>query len=198
MKVVVVAHHTRDWEPLAEAVDADEVFVDEGWNGALWNHRRALCYAARSAQRVWVLEDDALPDIDFRLRAEEWGWRFPNELISGYLGRGRPEGFQREIQYGIQDANQRRQDFMTLRTLVHGVCYSVPPRRVRALQADLRPSRGRAADFGIGAAWNRPVLYTIPSLVDHRDEKPVEQHPDGEERTETRTAWVPPKLLTTW
>lgn len=198
VKIVIVAHHTRYWEPLAEAVDADEVFVDRGWKGALWNHRQALCYASRTRERVWIMEDDAIPDIDFRARAQEWDERFPRELISGYLGRERPVSFQREIKYGIQDAMQRRQDFITLRTLVHGVCYSIPSNKVNKMVSDLRPSTGRAADFAIGAAWKRPVLYTIPSLVDHGDDEPVEKHPDGETRTSGRTAWVPPKLPATW
>lgn len=190
--LVVIAHHSRatQAEALAATVGADRVMTDYGSHGARWAHSQALLWASGRRERVWVLEDDALAPHDFRARAEAWGERFPSDLVSGYLGRQRPPQHQGQIRSKLTAADARGLDWITLPTLVHGVCYSLP---ARASGGVLRSLPNGAADFAIGAAWGKPPIYTVPSLVDHADGPTVEKHPDGQPRKPGRRAWRPPE-----
>lgn len=71
--------------------------VSEGDHGANWNHRRAIVWAAEQTCRVVVLEDDALPVHGFTEKITEWLTRFPDDMLSFYLGTGRPPQYQKEI-----------------------------------------------------------------------------------------------------
>ena len=190
--LVVIAHHSRgaQAEALAGRVGADAVLTDYGSHGARWAHQQALLWATTRRERVWVLEDDALAPHDFKERAAEWGRRFPTDLVSGYLGRRRPPQYQGLIRAKLAVADARGPDWITLPTLVHGVCYSLPARTSGGVLRSLPPG---APDFAIGAAWGRPPIYTVPSLVDHADGPSVEKHPDGQTRRPGRTAWRPPE-----
>ncbi|WP_269929124.1 hypothetical protein [Kocuria massiliensis] len=185
--VAVVAHHTRHSEAvdLMNHVNGATLFVDDDYHGSLWNHRRALQWADSIGERVWIMEDDAVPDRDFAEHAHHWATRYPNELISGYLGRSRPPQWQHRIESLLAHGD----DHVRLPQLIHGVCYSIPPEETGRVLAGLQDG---PADYAIGDAWDRDVLYTVPSLVDHADGEPVEKHPDGTKRTPGRTAWVPP------
>lgn len=186
-RVVVVAHHARrqQAEALAESLEA-QLLMDEEGRGAWWNHRRALRWAADQDERVVIMEDDALPVPVFRERAAAVLARWPEELVSFYLGTGRPPQYQARIQGLLADCD----DHIVLDTLIHGVCYSVPPGGLHRLLAE---PTGYQVDLSIGGVWGRPVVYTVPSLVDHADGPPVERHFDRQPRTEPRRAWrLPP------
>ena len=71
--------------------------VSEGDHGANWNHRRAIVWAAEQTCRVVVFEDDALPVHGFTEKITEWLTRFPDDMLSFYLGTGRPSQYQKEI-----------------------------------------------------------------------------------------------------
>ena len=189
---VVVAHHSRLDQAygLAGRVGAAHVSVDYESRGARWGHLQALRWASARRERVWILEDDALAPADFLDRASEWSARFPDELVSGYLGRQRPPQLQGQIRSKVAVAEARGLDWLTLPTLIHGVCYSIPTGSVGRVVRDLPPG---AADYAVGQAWGRPPIYTLPSLVDHADGATVEQHPDGQTRRPGRTAWRPPE-----
>ena len=190
--LVIVAHHSRrdQAEALAARVGADHVSVDWESRGARWGHLQALLWASAQRRRVWIMEDDAVAPTDFKARAAEWQGRFPGDLVSGYLGRQRPPQFQGQIRSKLAAAEARGLDWLSLPTLIHGVCYSIPTGSVGRVVRDL-PSG--AADYAVGQAWGHPPIYTIPSLVDHADGLPVERHPDGQTRRPGRTAWRPPK-----
>ena len=189
---VVVAHHSRLDQAygLAGRVGAAHVSVDYESRGARWGHLQALKWASARRERVWILEDDALAPHDFKERATEWGRRFPTDLVSGYLGRMRPPQYQGLISAKLAVADARGLDWITLPTLVHGVCYSLPARTSGGVLRSMPPG---APDFAIGAAWGRSPIYTVPSLVDHADGPSVEKHPDGQTRRPGRTAWRPPE-----
>jgi hypothetical protein len=163
------------------------LLIDYGNHGANWNHRRALEWAAEQTCRVVVLEDDALPVHGFSEKVTDWLARFPDDMLSFYLGTGRPPQYQKEIAEMLVDVDRACGDHIALSKLIHGVCYSPPQGRLtRMLNAW---NKTLAADYAVGEAFGGRVIYPCYSLVDHADLPTVERHPDNEPRTERRRAW---------
>ncbi|MCW0944179.1 hypothetical protein RZ024_21620 [Citrobacter freundii] len=188
VKFVVVGHHSRKGhaQRLAALLDA-HLLIDDGNHGANWNHRRALEWAACQPCRVVVLEDDAMPVPWFAELVVDWLTRFPDDMLSFYLGTGRPPQYQKEIAGMLVDADRVCGDHIVLSKLIHGVCYSPPLGNVaRMLNAW---NKTLAADYAVGEAFGGRVIYPCYSLVDHADLPTVERHPDNEPRTERRRAW---------
>lgn len=188
VRFVVVGHHSRrDMATcLARRLNA-HLLIDEGDNGANANHRRALEWAASQDCRVVVLEDDAQPVDGFASMMAAWFARFPDNLISFYLGTGRPPQYQMQIAERLVSADKNRDDFITMSRLVHGVCYSVPPHFLPRVLA--RWDNSKAADYAVGDAFGGVVVYPCYSLVDHADGLAAEIPHDGMPRTERRKAW---------
>ncbi|WP_413730801.1 hypothetical protein [Sodalis sp. RH22] len=180
----VVGHHARREmaERLAETLGA-HLLIDEGDHGANWNHRRANEWAVEQSKRVVILEDDAIPVAGFKELAADWCAKHSDDLLSFYLGTGRPRHWQSIIKKKLA----AEKPFITLPTLIHGVCYSIPPQHISRIIE--KWPRHLAADYAVGSAWGRDVIYPCQSLVDHADGVSVERHPDGEPRTERRRAW---------
>ncbi|HCD8152699.1 TPA: hypothetical protein QCG56_002218 [Enterobacter cancerogenus] len=189
MLIAIVAHHSRRTmaEELASKLEADIVFMDEHSAGANSNHLRALRWAAEQSDRVIIIEEDALPVEGFRDKAQDWLVRFPDDMLSFYLGTGRPPQYQKEIAGMLVDADRVCADHIVLSKLIHGVCYSPPQGRLgRMLSAW---NKTLAADYAVGEAFGGRVIYPCYSLVEHADMPAVERHPDNEPRTERRRAW---------
>ncbi|WP_241276805.1 hypothetical protein [Enterobacter bugandensis] len=188
IKFVVVGHHSRigHAQRLASLLDA-HLLIDDGNRGANWNHRRAIEWAAEQPCRVVVLEDDALPVEGFTEKVTDWLARFPDDMLSFYLGTGRPPQYQMQIAERLIVADKTQADYITLPRLIHGVCYSVPPQHINRVLS--RWDNSKPADYAVGDAWGGAVVYPCYSLVDHDDLPTVERHPDNEPRTERRRAW---------
>lgn len=185
--VIIVAHHSRlaMAKCLAEFVGSSCIVTDSEDRGAAYTHRLALEMAADIGERVVIMEDDAIPVTDFHSIAQHWFDRHPDDLISFYLGTGRPFRWMPHVDACLKDAAAHQHDYINLPVLIHGVCYSIPANNVRRVLARMR---GNQADYAIGAAWGSPIVYPVESLVEHRDGPPVERHPDGEPRVEKRVA----------
>lgn len=188
IKFVVVGHHTRlgHAQRLAALLHA-HLLVDDDNHGANWNHRRALEWAAEQTCRIVVVEDDAMPVDLFFAPVTSWLKRFPDSLISFYLGTGRPPQYQMQIAERLIVADKTQADYITLPRLIHGVCYSVPPQHIERVIS--RWDRSKPADYAVGDAYGGAVVYPCYSLVDHADGESVERHPDSAPRTERRRAW---------
>ncbi|MFT1006361.1 hypothetical protein ACMGLI_13630 [Enterobacter hormaechei] len=188
IKLVVVGHVSRivHAQRLAAMLDA-HLLIDDGNHGANWNHRRALEWAAEQTCRVVVLEDDAIPVPLFAELVVDWLARFPEALVSFYLGTGRPPQYQIQIAERLIVADKTQADYITLPRLIHGVCYSVPPQHIERVLS--RWDSSKPADYAVGDAYGGAVVYPCYSLVDHADGEPVERHPDLAPRTERRRAW---------
>lgn len=188
VKFVVVGHNSRIDHALCLAMRLDaHLLIDYGNHGANWNHRRALEWAAEQTCRVVVLEDDALPVHGFAEKVTYWLARFPDDMLSFYLGTGRPPQYQKEIAGMLVESDRVNADYLVLSKLIHGVCYSPPQGRLaRMLKAW---NKTLAADYAVGEAFGGRVIYPCYSLVDHADLPTVERHPDNEPRTERRRAW---------
>ena len=189
MLIAIVAHHSRRAmaNDLASKLEADSIFMDEHSAGANANHLRALSWAAEQSDRVIIIEEDALPVDGFRDKAQDWLARFPDDMLSFYLGTGRPPQYQKEIAGMLVEADRVNADYLVLSKLIHGICYSPPQGRLaRMLNAW---NKTLAADYAVGEAFGGRVIYPCYSLVDHADLPTVERHPDTEPRTERRRAW---------
>lgn len=186
--IVVVGHHSRrDMAMrLAEQLDA-HLLIDEDGNGANWNHRRAIEWAGQQDRRVVVIEDDAQPVAGFQLLAQEWVDKFPDNICSFYLGTGRPPQYQTQIAASLIEADKKQGDYITMDRLFHGVCYSPPSSGISTILKNWNSTK--AADYAVGDALGRKVIYPCYSLVDHADGVTVEKHPDNEPRNERRRAW---------
>ena len=134
-----------------------------------------------------MLEDDALPVVGFTEQVGEWLNRFPDSLVSFYLGTGRPPQYQLQIAERLINADKVRSDFIMLQRLIHGVCYSIPPQSISRVLSQW--DRSKPADYAVGDAYGGVVVYPCWWLVDHADGEPVERHPDSAPRTERRRAW---------
>lgn len=185
MQVIIVGHRKRihHVNALLSALPNSCAVVDYDSRGAHWGHREALLIARMYEGRSIIMEDDAIPVQGFMDKAAEWIERWPNELISFYLGTGRPPEWQAWLDSAVKRGGDQKH--IVLPTLIHGVCYTIPPRHIHRVITRLRPG---PADFAVGEAWGAPVLYPIESLVEHRDETPVEVHLDGQPRIEVRKA----------
>ncbi|MCX0499727.1 hypothetical protein [Erwinia billingiae] len=188
IKIVVVGHHLRRKMAvrLAESMDA-HLLIDEEDRGANWNHRRAIEWAGQQDCRVVIVEDDAQPVLGFLLMAQDWVDKFLDNICSFYLGTGRPPQYQMQIAASLIDADKRKGDYITMDRLIHGVCYSPPQSGISTILKNW--NRTKPADYAVGDALGRKVIYPCYSLVDHADELPVEKHPDNEPRNERRRAW---------
>lgn len=188
IKFVVVGHHTRrhQAEQLAWMLRA-HLLIDEGQHGANWNHRRAIEWASEQSCRVVIVEDDALPVSGFTDKVADWLARFPDDLLSFYLGTGRPPQYQLEIAMKLIEADKRQGEYITMNRLIHGVCYSVPQSKLQ--QVISRWNHGAPADYAVGDACGGSVIYPCYSLVEHADAPAVERHPDNTPRNERRRAW---------
>ncbi|BEM76394.1 bacteriophage protein [Serratia marcescens] len=188
IKYVIVAHPARREQATALAHRTGGfLLMDYEERGANWNHHRAWQWAAEQTDRVVVIEDDAKPVAGFERLVPYWLSRFPDQLISFYLGTGRPPQYQMEIATKLVGADKVRADHIVLRRLVHGVCYSVPPALIPKVIS--RWDERKPADYAVGDAIGGDVIYPCYSLVDHADGLPVERPRDLAPRTERRTAW---------
>lgn len=163
------------------------MLVDEIGVGANEMHRRAIVWAAEQSERVIVMEDDALPVAGFTELVSTWLESFPDNLVSFYLGTGRPPQYQQQIAQKLIDADKHHADHITLPRLVHGVCYSVPPAHLE--QVLKRWESHKAADYAVGDAWGGVVVYPCWSLVNHDDGPSVERPWNNGLRRERRVAW---------
>lgn len=188
VRFVVVAHQSRigHAQRLVSQLDAHLV-LDDGDHGANWNHRRAIEWAAEQYERVVIIEDDAMPVPGFVDKVTQWLSRFPEDMLSFYLGTGRPPQHQKEIAGMLVDADRVNADYLALGKLIHGVCYSPPRNRLKHMLSAW--NKALAADYAVGEAYGGRVVYPCYSLVDHADLPTVERHPDSEPRTERRRAW---------
>ena len=188
IKCVVVGHHSRrEMAGHLAGVLGAHLLIDDGDHGANWNHRRAIGWASQQDCRVVIMEDDALLLPGFTDSVREWLARFPDNLISFYLGTGRPPQYQQQIAASLIDADKRRGDYIMMDRLIHGVCYSPPVSGLSRIMQNW--NRTKAADYAVGDALGGKVIYPCYSLVDHADGVTVERHHDNEPRNERRRAW---------
>lgn len=193
----VIGHVSRQAE--AEQLTAQlgaRLFLDTATHGAKWNHDRALDWGRTLHGHLLVVEDDAQPVTGFLQQVTEWVNENPADLISYYLGTGYPPSYQPRIRHLLTTAIDR----ILLPTLIHAVAYSIPCHFIP-------PVGPGKADTALGKAWrqttNRPIIYTVPSLVNHTDHDSIQnrghrQLPRTAHRLPGGHQQTPPEETTHW
>lgn len=193
IRIGIVAHTSRveQAKQLAADVRADFISIDNGMMGCDANHR-AVQYHLAGMGSTWsvILEDDAIPVKGFRDQLEQALSVAPSPVASLYLGRKRPPHWQKRISTAVSRAEQTDASWIVGTHLLHAVGYAI---RTTLIPHLLAYDSHHPADYHIGS-WarsnNHPVSYTYPSLVNHLDGPTIVEHPDRQQRTPGRTAWL--------
>jgi hypothetical protein len=189
----VVGHEQRliDATELANQLGA-VVTIDDGSHGADANHLKAWDITS-TLDSEWscVIEDDALPVRGFTAQAEAALAVSPADVVSFYLGRGKPKRWQQRIPAALAAADRELAHWITSDYLLHAVAVAMRT-ELREPWLDWAPTSTLPIDERLGR-WCRiqrlSIAYTTPSLVDHADGPTLVTHRDGQPRTMARTAW---------
>lgn len=173
----VMSHPDREgWvRRLIDQQVADVVVTDhEGWGENVTGNLTWRLLSKTEAEWAIVLQDDALPIVDFREHASAALRLVPADVgvVSFYTGTSRPMRIQAGLQEAIALADKEHASWLYYSYLLWGVAVAI---RVVDLPDYLQWSDKRddlLYDDRIGkwsAMRGKRVYYTHPSLVDHRD-----------------------------
>jgi GR25 family glycosyltransferase involved in LPS biosynthesis len=214
--VGVVAHNKRSdvAHQLMEDAGAMYMSVDNGTRGCTKNHRQVWTHLSkRNSEYCVVLEDDAVLCDDFPAQLEAALAVAPADIVSLYLGTGRPvwyelngRGSARQLQplleQTILQAEQQDASFITTHRLFHAVGVAIKTSLVQSMLDHTRdlPHPMDAAISDWCHTHGHQVAYTVPSLVDHADTASIHRHADDgvpytqqrkAHRFGARTQWTP-------
>lgn len=189
--VIVVTHPSRreNVDKIAAAVDGTVIcVVDHHGQGASAMHKYAnkvACRMCNEDTRAIIMEDDAIPVVGFAEKALAAINKYPDKMVSFYLGTSRPANWQLQVDNEL--AKYPAAEVVRLPKLIHGVCYTMPEAMYSRVSIDMNTKR--PADFAVSESFINPeVIYLVRSLVQHADGPSVESHADAQLRTEKRVA----------
>ena len=190
--VGVVAHTLRadQARQLAKTVNANFLSIDDGSLGCDDNHEAVQAHLA-ALTSTWsvILEDDAQPVPGFRQQLVEALPLSPSPIVSMYLGKCRPPWAQRHVQSAIEAADLENADWIIGTHLLHGVGYAIRTELLPSLMHYPTPLPVDQHITRWAQAFGHTIAYTWPSLVDHKDQPTIVNHPDGHPRPPGRVAW---------
>lgn len=169
----VVTHHSRremGWS-LARRVGGI-LLEDDGTLGEYENHRRAWAdFGLDSATHICVLQDDAVPILNFVNTAHQAIAARPDDLVSLYVGTGRP-GPDAVLKNAQVNAERYAGAWLEDVNLLWGVGVVMPAEWAYRF-SEHEPEGLDYYDNRLGFWWKRrtgrKVQYVWPSLVDHAD-----------------------------
>lgn len=158
---------------LSDLVDADFLSVDDGSLGCTQNHARAWRqHATKPADWNLNLEDDAVPVEQFRDQLDKALEVAPTPIVSLYLGGGYiGDDLTRAL---LDDASSIGAHWAVIQgAIFHAVALAVR-QEILAPMTEYLGTRTEAVDSAL-SSWalsnSYEIGYSIPSLVDHVDEK---------------------------
>jgi GR25 family glycosyltransferase involved in LPS biosynthesis len=158
---------------LAGLVDADFLSVDDGSLGCTQNHTRAWRqHAENPAAWNLNLEDDAVPVEHFRDQLDKALAVAPTPIVSLYLGGGYiGDNLTRAL---LDRAETTGAHWAVAHGQIHHAVALAVREEVLAPMIEHLATRTLAVDTML-SSWalrnSHDVAYSIPSLVDHADEK---------------------------
>jgi len=188
MEVVIAAHPKRARMALDTAERSDASMIIWDHSNDEWNtHSRALDII--DSEHGVILQDDALPVPGFYDAAEQAIEQYPDAIISFYVGTGRP--MQRSVRKAISQADRQGASWLRHDDLLWGVGIALPSKYIPSI---LKFDYQLPYDQRLGA-WARendvPVMYTWPSLVDHRDTEGLVKHHSAKVKRVAHRTGVP-------
>jgi len=180
ISAVVMAHKDRIHHARALAADVGARIV---WDRGLGeNDTGDRAWQATSLDADWavVLQDDAVP-VPYLLQTLQAGLRgAPRTCVGLYVGTSYPQPSGR-VSAGVEEARRRGASWLEHPSLLWGVGVAIPVEHVGPMLEFVEHST-LPYDRRIGSYFKhikRPVRYTFPSLVDHRDEPTLLSPADG-------------------
>lgn len=200
--IVVMAHPSRraSAELLAQTVDASLIVWDLGdgeWDTASRAWRAGLALANDlDVSHVLVIQDDAIPVDHLREHILEMLDDAPTReaAFSLYLGKVKPARWVTNVEFAVRLAEREGCAWLTATHLLHGVAVVLPARVIEPMlswcEKPTLPYDERIGTW-IRRVWQKPTLYTVPSLVDHDDSlATLVEHADDVRRSpKGRVAW---------
>lgn len=195
VRLGVVAHTSRAEQAhaLQEQVQAVYLSMDNGALGCNANHCKVWTWLSEhpgDADWLVVMEDDCVPVPDFNDQLGMILDAAPTDVVSLYLGSGRPPAWQDRVLKALTAAEAIDAHFALCRKCLHGVAVAIRTHHVPDLLEYLN-NTNQPVDYSIGD-WadinNIPVSYPIPSICDHLDTPTLFEHPDRLPRTTPRKA----------
>jgi hypothetical protein len=179
--VVIVAHPHRKAlaQALGEQTQAEAIIWDDCNRGAQGNHRQAWRWVTTNTHlydRVLILEDDAQVTPDFLYQLQLLELALPTDGITSlYLGTGRPPHWQLAIMDALTSLPSPEHCYLESDTLLSAVAYLATVDVFSELLAttDDGPIPIDEQITRYLRCTEQTVRYTVPSLVEHRDETPV-------------------------
>ena len=177
----VMAHRKR--EQFVEQLSARlEVTHDVVWDmrNDRWDTgRRSLMAYDREASHHVVLQDDAVLPVGFAQACANIAAVLPDNPVCFYFGAGRRYKTQMPTLYA--NAKTQRAQFIARQGPHWGVAVMLPTKHIRSV-ATFGTQRTDVANYDLKIArWylrNKTLCYyTVPSLVDHRDESKYGPNP---------------------
>ncbi len=178
----VMAHERRSlW--VSELLDSLDRPVPVAWDreSDVWE-TGSRAWALFDPRADWhlVIQDDVrvVPDLLARTAALLDGLEHRGP-VSLYIGRGRPR--QAAVRRAVADSVG---GWVTMPWLLWGPAFALPTAQIPRMLAACRVG-SREYDRRISNYFERqhiPTLYTLPCLVDHRDEGSLLGHDRGVER----------------
>lgn len=146
--------------------------MDNGFLGEWRNHRRALEWCrSQDATHALVLQDDAVPVDGFLDHVQEAARRRPDDLISLYVGTGRP--WAGSVLEAVEEARRSHASWLVADGPVWGVGIVWPVSCINDFLSWSELWRHRLPYDQRAHAWSqvtgRRCYYTWPSLVNHAD-----------------------------
>lgn len=168
-----------------DRIGPTRIAYDQHLDGAEVNHTRALALAVPSCDWHMVVEDDAVLSSRLSELLPEALEQYPDHIVSAYTGqlfpRHRQDDFIRAAESGVD---------LVADYVAHGVANAYPSGIVDSLIDWIDPG-GIPVDEQISRFAQHhsiPVVYLMPSLVDHRDEGSVLPATDWQPRKPGRRA----------
>lgn len=148
-----------------------------------WKNGRA-CWESADSDADWhmVIQDDAIAAPDLLSGLEKALEVLGTEgLVSAYTGTGRPD--QQNVRRAMKHALDKGHSWMATRSLCWGVAIILPVKTIPGMLAwcEEEGRNGKVNYDALLGTYYRDVLkwrtwYTVPSLVDHRDEESLVGH----------------------
>lgn len=136
-----------------------------------------------------IVEDDAIPVVGFRDQLTDALTVAPAPIVSLYLGRLRPPWAQPAVLAATEAATAENADWIISTHLLHAVGYAIKTELLASLLHYPTPLPVDQHITRWAQAFGHTIAYTWPSLLDHRDDPTLFDHPDGHPRTAGRIAW---------